>query len=120
MILGIDFDGTIAELEYPELGKIKPNAIDVINRLHDKGHTIIIWTCRSDDHQDLVENYLKKNGLKFHHINDNCPSLILQYGNNCRKISADIYIDDRQLGGIPDDWLEIEKMIDEHIKKYNL
>lgn len=115
--IAIDFDGTIAEATYPELGVIKPHAIDVINRLHEAGHKILVWTCRTDDHQHMVKKYLEDAGMNFHHINENDPELIELYGGDSRKLSVDIYIDDRQLGGLPDDWLVIEQLIHKHIKE---
>jgi hypothetical protein len=113
MIIAIDFDGTIAELNYPECGALKLHAKDVINRLYDRGHEIIIWTCRWDEPLGLCKTFLHEHGIKYHKINEHVERLIEMYGNDTRKISADIYIDDRQLGGLPDCWLEIEHILHE-------
>jgi predicted mannosyl-3-phosphoglycerate phosphatase (HAD superfamily) len=111
MIIAIDFDGTIVEHKYPEIGELLPNAKEVINELYDLGYTIIIWTCRSnqnsssDDLEKMVL-FLKENGIKFNYVNKNEPFI---WG--CKpKIYADIYIDDRGVFWEPD-WLKIRKRI---------
>jgi hypothetical protein len=115
--ISIDYDDTIVYQDFPNSGTIKPNAKEVINRLYDEGHHILIWTCRSFENAKTAKKYLIECGIRFHLINENLPSNIEKYGGDTRKMSADIYIDDRQLGGIPDDWLEIEKMIRKDIIK---
>lgn len=109
MIIAIDFDGTIVEHQYPFIGKIRKDAVEVINRLA-QNHEIIIWTCRHsiEDISSAID-CLKSNKIKFHYINENSKSVSFQ---TSRKIYADIYIDDRQIGGLPS-WIEIETLINE-------
>ena len=116
-IISIDYDDTIVYSDYPNIGTIKPHAADVINRLHDAGHFIIIWTCRSGEHETMAADYLRSNGVKFHHINENHPDNIAQYDSDSRKIFADVYVDDKQLGGLPESWLEIETILTQQINK---
>jgi hypothetical protein len=108
MIIAIDFDGTIVEHEYPEIGPLKPYAKEVINRICDLGHYVIIWTCRGWDGtlQQAIE-FLNRNGIKFHKANQNADNIDF---NAFPKIYADIYIDDRNLGGIPS-WPDILTLI---------
>lgn len=117
LIIAIDFDGTIFEQKYPEIGEIKDNAKEVIGRLKRKGHKIIIWTNRSNRrikpdgglHRDLddAREALYFHEIKYDAINSNVPGTF-----GCTpKIYADVFIDDRNIGGIPS-WLEIEKIID--------
>lgn len=101
MIIAIDFDGTIVKEEWPEPGEVFPNAKKIINHLYSLGHKIIINTCRSGKYEGMAERVLKNEGIKYTWINTNEPNLIHKYGTDCRKISADIYIDNRQLGGLP-------------------
>jgi hypothetical protein len=115
--ISIDYDDTIVYQDFPNSGKIKPNAKEVINRFYDEGHHILIWTCRANERLEIAKKYLIECGIKFHLINENLPSNIEQYGGDTRKMSANIYIDDRQLGGIPDDWLEIERLLIKDIIK---
>ena len=118
MIIAIDFDNTIVKTEnLYDIQYTMPNARAMINRLYDEGHTIIINSCRSGQFEGDLYNHVKKEGIKYHYINCNLPSAIEEFGMDCRKIAADIYIDDRNLGGIPEDWLEIYELIKEHIAR---
>ncbi len=109
MIIAIDFDGTIVDHIFPDIGDIKPNAKEVINRLFDEDHYIIIWTCRYEpnDVRAMME-YLAVQGIKYHALNQNCPNLDF---SPRPKIYADVYIDDRNLGGIPENWEVIYQII---------
>lgn len=100
-ILVIDFDGTIAKNDYPKIGEIKKNAKHYINKLYDEGYGIVINTCRSGIFEADAINFLNNTGIKYHYINCNFPHLIEKYGADCRKISGDIYIDDRCLFTLP-------------------
>lgn len=110
LTLAIDFDNTIVEEFYPEIGPLRDNAKEVINLLYNEGHTIIINSCRSGIHEGNMEQFLIEKEINFTWINCNEPDRIKQFGRDCRKISADIYIDDKNLGGIPS-WLEVYKQI---------
>lgn len=115
-LLSIDFDGTIVENAYPEIGELRKNAKEVINRLFDEGFVILINTCRAGIYEGEVYKFLRENQIAFNYINCNLPSQIEYFGMDCRKLSADIYIDDKQLGGIPDDWEVIYELIHKQIK----
>ena len=110
LTLAIDFDNTIAKTDYPHIKKIKRNAVKYINKLYDKGCLIIINTCRANGEKDIMCKFLTNVGLKYHYINENDPVRIRHYRTDTRKISADIYIDDKNLGGIPS-WKWIYKLI---------
>lgn len=89
-----DFDGTIVENEFPEIGEIIPGQEDRINRLWaDLSNIIIIWTCRSGDYENQMRAFLLKNEIPFDFINEN-P--MFEMGS--RKIFAHTYYDDRNEG----------------------
>ena len=48
MIIAVDFDGTIVEHRYPEIGREKPFAFDTLKMLQKEGHRLILWTVRED------------------------------------------------------------------------
>lgn len=100
MIIAIDFDGTIVFDKYPGIGSLIPDAKRVITQLHNDGHKIIINTCREGKYERNCVNFLHDSNIPFDRINDNLSDNIARYGVNCRKISADIYIDDKQIGGL--------------------
>lgn len=111
LTLAIDFDGTIVTNDYPEVGTLKPNVVETIQKLYAEGYTILINTCRTGVYEKDAIQCLKKNKIPYHAINENLPEVVMQYPAEARKLSADLYIDDRNLGGIPDDWHDIYNMI---------
>lgn len=115
-VISIDFDGTIATLSFPECGTLKPQADMYINDLYQRGYVIIINTCRSGKYEGLAEDFLKNHNISYDYINSNSPHLIEEYKQDCRKISADVYIDDKCLMGLPDTWEEIWKLTLEKIE----
>lgn len=125
MIIAIDFDGTICRDAYPSIGELNPDAAIVIRSLKDDGHYLIINTCRSGDQAIHAINFLKEKAIPFDRINDNEPSHVAEYSNNCRKIYADVYIDDRQVGGLPlwseiyDSITKLDKQRQEEISQTN-
>jgi len=100
MIFAIDFDGTIVENRYPQIGKVNLRGAQFIRELKRLGHVFVLWTCRSGAELDAAVCYLKAMGLAPDYVNENVPELCAQYGNNCRKVFADYYIDDRNPGGV--------------------
>ena len=111
MIIAVDFDGTIVKHKYPSIGKEIPFAIKTLKLLQEKGHQIILWTYRSGKELDDAIQFCKKKGLTFHAVNSNFEDE--EYDNSSsRKIYADVYIDDRNLLGIPE-WGKIYELIKE-------
>lgn len=110
VIIAIDFDGTICEVSYPKVGDERVGAKEYINKLYEEGYGIVINTCRSQRAAVLAMDFLDKRSIKYHYFNTNFPHLIELYGNDCRKISADVYIDDKCLFEIPT-WEEKYKII---------
>jgi hydroxymethylpyrimidine pyrophosphatase-like HAD family hydrolase len=109
MLIAVDFDGTIVEHKYPNIGKAFPFAIETLKALQKKGHQIILWTYRTGKELDEAVKYCQNHGVEFYAINKNYPEE--QYDVTVpRKIHADIYIDDRNLGGLPS-WGEIYRII---------
>ena len=100
MKIAVDFDGTIVEHMYPKIGKPMPFAFETLKELQSLGHEIILWTYRSGKELDEAIQFCKLNGLEFYAVNQNYP--LEEYdGSMSRKIYADIYIDDRNIGGFP-------------------
>jgi len=99
MIIAVDFDGTIVEHRYPEIGKPIPFAIETLKKLQNDGHRLIMWTVREDDTLQAAIDYCAKQGLYFYAHNANFPEETEDY--NSRKLTADLFIDDRNVGGLP-------------------
>jgi hydroxymethylpyrimidine pyrophosphatase-like HAD family hydrolase len=115
MIIAVDFDGTIVQHKYPAIGKELPFAIKTLKLFQEKGHQIILWTYRSGKELDEAVQFCKERELTFHAINNNFEDE--EFDNSySRKIYADIYIDDRNLMGIPE-WGKIYELITEKDEK---
>lgn len=108
MILAVDFDGTIVEHKYPKIGKPIPFAIETLKQLQKDGHTLLLWTVRDGDLLQEAIDYLEENGLKFYAYNKNYPEEDMT--TTSRKLNADIFIDDRNVGGLPE-WGRIYRSI---------
>lgn len=105
LTIAVDFDGTIVTHQYPAIGKEIPFAIDTLKALQKEGHRIILWTFRVGEELDAAVGFCRSRGLEFYAINKNYPEEKF-HENIGRKILADIYIDDRNFGGLPP-WTEI-------------
>ena len=109
MTIAVDFDGTIVEHKYPEIGKEKPFAIQTLRTLQQEGNRIILFTSREGELLEDAVAYCHKKGLDFFAVNSNQPADAL-FPRQTTKVIADVYIDDKNLGGLPD-WTDIYRMI---------
>lgn len=114
MTIAVDFDGTIVTHAYPKIGREITGAIPTLLRLQKDGHRIILWTVREGDLLVEAIEYCRAKGLEFFAANEQYSSEPLPSPNYqakaCRKLTADIYIDDRNLGGFPG-WEAIYEII---------
>lgn len=113
MKIAVDFDGTIVEHKYPEIGKTRPFAFETLKALQKQGHDLILWTYRAGKDLEKAVNFCKKNDIIFFAVNSSYPEETMD-NSISRKIYADIYIDDRNIGGFPG-WSIIWKAINEDI-----
>lgn len=97
-IIAVDFDGTIVEDKYPKIGNPQIFAFETMTKLQEQGHRLILWTVRSGRKLDEAVEFCKENGIEFYAINKNYPEEVLD-NKTSRKIYADIFIDDRNIGG---------------------
>jgi hypothetical protein len=107
--IAVDFDGTIVDHEYPEIGKEKLFAFLTLRELNKKGARLILWTFRAGKELDEAVEFCRKNGIEFYAVNKNYPEEIMNETVS-RKIDADIFIDDKNLGGFPG-WSEVWQML---------
>ncbi len=106
MTIAVDFDGTLVVHKYPKVGKKIPYSSEAVKQLKADGHKLILWTYRSGSKLEDAINYCKKEGLVFDAYNENSPSEVFNSNHMSPKIIADLYIDDRNIGGLGD-WREI-------------
>ena len=111
MIIAVDFDGTIVEHRYPSIGKELPFATETLKKLVEEGHRLILWTVREGHLLEDAVNFCRERGLEFYAVNRDYPEEEKGRNNHfSRKLKADLWIDDRNLGGLPD-WGTIYEMV---------
>ena len=131
MKIYLDFDGTVVEHYFPEIGAENPHAIKVIARLQAAGHEIVLNTYRADiDVQHVHE------ALDFIHsfeeIQQPIKKILPQkleprsFDLDVAKESNQLYIDDIAEGipmrrnivlehGMMVDWVELEKKLEDFV-----
>ena len=100
MIIAVEFDGTIVKNTYPDIGEEVPFALESLKMLQKEGIRVILWTSRHGDHLEEAISYCRKRGLEFYAVNKNFPEEDSE-AKVSRKIVADLYLDARNLGGLP-------------------
>ncbi|MAP54290.1 hydrolase [Altibacter sp.] len=103
--IAVDFDGTIVEDEYPKIGKPIIFAFDTLKKLQERGHRLILWTYRNGRALDEAVAFCKEHGVTFYAVNKSFPEEEFD-PKYSRKINADLFIDDRNVGGLKS-WGEI-------------
>ncbi len=100
MYICVDFDGTIVDHRFPEIGPPVPEALEWMGKIQAAGGRLILFTMRSDGgkHGDVLSqavNYLSANGIKLYGVNEN-PTQV--YWTKSPKAYGNIYIDDAAFG----------------------
>ena len=103
LTIAVDFDGTLCEFAFPEIGEQRRShkiLMSKLIQLRNEGHKLILWTNRGDNDEypvltEAVE-WCRNRGLIFDAVNENLPNQKKLSGYS-PKIMADIYIDDRAL-----------------------
>lgn len=113
--LAIDFDGTIVDDAYPSIGKPKIFVFETLMKLQSEGYRLILWTFRHGKYLDDAIEFCKKNGIEFYSVNSSFEGEVFDSETQSRKIDADLFIDDRNLGGFPG-WGEIYNIIHQRIE----
>ncbi len=112
MIIAVDFDGTIVEHKYPEIGEEIPFATETLKMLIKDHHRLILWSVREGKLLEDAVNWCKERGIECWAVNRDYPEENGTDNNNhySRKLKADCFIDDRNVGGLPD-WGQIYQII---------
>jgi ribonucleotide monophosphatase NagD (HAD superfamily) len=110
MIIACDFDGTVVENAWPEIGPALPGAVETLQALVAAGHELIIWTCRKKRHEVDARYWLAQHGIAYARFNENSPDMIDAMSGDTRKVFAHVYIDDRNLGGFPG-WAKVAELL---------
>ena len=112
MTIAVDFDGTIVEHRYPKIGEEIPFATETLKILAQERHKLILWTVREGELLEEAIEWCRQRGVFFYSVNKDYPEEEKSHDGFSRKLKADLFIDDRNLGGLPD-WGTIYQMIHE-------
>ena len=112
MTIAVDFDGTIVEHRYPKIGEEIPFATETLKKLAQERHKLILWTVREGELLEEAIEWCRQRGVFFYSVNKDYPEEEKSHNGFSRKLKADLFIDDRNLGGLPD-WGTIYQMIHE-------
>ena len=110
LVIAVDFDGTIVESAYPKIGKPIIFAFDTLKALQKDGHRLILWTYRTGRLLDEAVVFCKQNGIEFYAVNKSFDEEPFDINKISRKILADVFIDDRNIGGLMD-WGKMYQII---------
>lgn len=114
MTIAVDFDGTIVEHKYPHIGEEIPFAIETLKMLIADHHKVILWSVREGELLQQAVDWCKERGVEFYAINRDYPEETTHNNQHfSRKLKADLFIDDRNVGGLPD-WGTIYQMVSQH------
>ena len=114
MNIAVDFDGTIVEDRYPQIGKERPFATATLKQLIKDGHHLILWTVREGSRLDEAVKWCEERGVRFFAVNRDYEDDELTSNHHSHKVKADLFIDDRNVGGLPD-WGSIYQIITRRI-----
>ena len=110
MVIAVDFDGTIVEHKYPAIGRELPFATETLRMLIRDRHKLILWSVREGRLLDEAVEWCRERGVEFYAVNRDYPEESREHDSFSRKLKADLFIDDRNIGGLPD-WDTIYQMV---------
>lgn len=120
MTIAVDFDGTIVEHKYPAIGEEIPFATETLKMLIKDRHKLILWSVREGKLLEEAVEWCRKRGVEFYAVNRDYPEETMQNNNHfSRKLKADYFIDDRNIGGLPD-WGQIYQMVHDNLSWYDV
>ena len=108
-IIAVDFDGTLCENAWPDIGEANLDLIVYLRWQQNRGTKVILWTCRTGDKLDDAVRWCANRELYFDAVNENIPEAVEYFGDECRKIFAHVYIDDR--ASTPEEYKELLGLI---------
>lgn len=111
-IIAVDFDGTLCENSWPEIGEPNEELIEYLRNRKKDGDKLILWTCRVEDMLQKAVEWCKERNLVFDAVNENLPEIIENFGSDTRKIFANEYIDDRNIWPLKDDVTDVLYLCD--------
>jgi ABC-type sugar transport system substrate-binding protein len=95
MIIAVDFDGTVVDHRYPDVGPDAPLAVETLLKLVAQGHKLILWTMRSGPALEDAINWYQQKSIPLFGIQRNPEQ---DEWTSSPKAYAQLYIDDAAFG----------------------
>lgn len=95
MIIAVDFDGTLCENQWPDIGPPREGVVKYILQRQQNGAKLILWTNRAGKRLEEAVAWCRDHGITFDAVNGNLPEMVEKFGGDSRKVFADEYIDDK-------------------------
>lgn len=108
LIICVDFDGTLCEHAFPDIGEPKKEIINSLIELRKLGNKLILWTCRENNHLEQAKEWCGKQGLEFDAVNHGLECEFTHLGPG-RKPYAHLYLDDKAIH--PETFMDLVKTI---------
>lgn len=97
VIIAVDFDGTLCVNEWPAIGAPREGVIAFLKAQQQQGDKLILWTNRRTERLSEALAWCEERGISFDAVNENLPGIVERFGGNCRKVYADVYLDDKAM-----------------------
>ena len=113
MLIAVDFDGTIVEDQFPQIGRPKIFAFETLREIQKHRHNLILWTERSGKDLEAAVEFCAKNGIEFYSVNASYPEEKYDPSEASRKIICDVFVSHKNLGGMKswgEVWQDIQEM----------
>ena len=94
-IIAVDFDGTLCENKFPQIGKARHSICAKVLKEQQNGAKLILWTCRVGERLEEAIEWCESRGIIFDAHNANLPETLERFGSDCRKVFANEYWDDK-------------------------
>jgi hypothetical protein len=95
MKICVDFDGTIVDHRFPDIGKAVPGAFRYLKEFQKRGAKLILFTMRSEQTLADAVGFCLDNGLEFWGINSDPTQ---RKWTTSPKAYGELYIDDAAYG----------------------
>jgi hypothetical protein len=121
MVVAVDFDNTIVNSNYPQIGEPKPMAVTALKLFNYIGIRTVIWTCRSN--LEPIKTWLDVYDIEVDAINSNDALTEDEWEKynykESRKILYDVLIDDRNLLFVDNWYVYLDLVVRSYLRRGN-
>ena len=93
--VAVDFDGTLVDCRYPDVGAEVPGAVTWLRKLQEAGASLILWTMRSGRTLEDAVTWCESRGIRLFGVNVNPTQ---EWWTASPKAYAHVYVDDAAVG----------------------